>query len=94
MLAAQPRASFACANSVVLSELDDCSHANARCEALNSTGKVTTLNKNTIANMAIPIQNRAGKVLMTKSPMRMTIIENLDETLTAGTKDERNFNGA
>lgn len=94
MLAAQPRASFAFATSVRPSELDDCNHAKARFEALNSTGKVMTLNRNTIANMAIPTQNRAGKVLIRAKPMRMTIMESLEEMLTAGTKAVRIRKGA
>lgn len=93
MLAAQVRASLACASSVELSELDDSNHAKARREALNSTGKVMTLNRNTIANMAMPTQNRAGKALMTNRPMMMTIIESFDEMLTAGTNAERSLRG-
>ena len=94
MLAAQPRASLACAASFSPSELDDFSQTSARFEALNSTGRVTTLNRNTMANMAMPTQNRAGKVLIINNPMMMTIMESFDEMLTAGTKAERSFNGA
>ena len=94
MLAAQLRASLACAADVVLSELDDCNQAKARFEALNSTGKVMTLKRNTIANIAMPTQNKAGKVLMRKSPISMTIIDSLDEMLTAGTKAVRSLKGA
>jgi hypothetical protein len=86
VLAAQRKASLAWLNSVAPSELDDCSHAKARREALNSTGNVIKLNKNTMANMAIPTQNKAGKMLMMNNPMMMTIIDSFDEMLTAGTK--------
>ena len=93
MLAAHPKASLACAASASLSELDDFSQAKARLDALNSTGKVTRLNRNTMANMAMPIQKRAGKMLMMSMPRRMTIIDSLDERLTIGTNAERRRNG-
>ena len=53
MLAAQRKASLAWLNSVAPSELDDCSHAKARREALNSTGNVIKLNKNAIYKGAV-----------------------------------------
>ena len=94
MPAAQLKASLACPTSTSPSEVDDCSHSKARLEALNSTGRVTTLKRNTMANIAMPNQNRAGKVSMRNNPMRMTIIESFEEMLTAGTKAERSFKGA
>ena len=70
-------------------------HANARSEALYSTGSVTIENTADMVIRAIPIQQSVVLcvVLIMMIPARSTHVAICDEKLTMGTRRERNLMG-